>query len=49
MAKVGKRLAEAAKKVDRDAYYEPEEAIRLVKETATAKFDECRSSWTVRV
>lgn len=40
MAKVGKRLAEAAKKVDRDAYYEPEEAIRLVKETATAKFDE---------
>lgn len=40
MAKVGKRLAEAMKKVDRDREYTPEEAIALVKATATAKFDE---------
>lgn len=40
MAKAGKKYLEAAKLVDRDAQYEPSEAIELVKKTATAKFDE---------
>lgn len=40
MAKVGKRLAEAIKKIDPEKEYEPQEAMRLVKETANAKFDE---------
>ena len=40
MAKLKKRLSEAATKVDKDRQYEPEEAINLVKETATANFDE---------
>ena len=38
--KHGKKYAEAAKLVDRTAVYEAEEAIALVKKTATAKFDE---------
>ena len=38
--KHGKKYAEAAKLVDRTVLYEPEEAIALVKKTATAKFDE---------
>ena len=38
--KHGKKYAEAAKLVDRSVFYEPEEAIALVKKTATAKFDE---------
>ncbi len=38
--KHGKKYTEAAKLVDRTALYEPEEAIALVKKTATAKFDE---------
>ena len=38
--KHGKKYAEAAKLVDRTAVYEAEEAISLVKKTATAKFDE---------
>ena len=38
--KHGKKYTEAAKLVDRTAFYEPEEAIALVKKTATAKFDE---------
>jgi large subunit ribosomal protein L1 len=38
--KHGKKYIEAAKNVDRATYYEPEEAVRLVKQTATAKFDE---------
>ena len=38
--KHGKKYAEAAKLVDRAAVYEAEEAIALVKKTATAKFDE---------
>lgn len=38
--KHGKKYNEAAKLVDRAAAYEPEEAISLVKKTATAKFDE---------
>lgn len=40
MAKRGKRYQEIAKKVDFGKTYEPNEAISLVKETATAKFDE---------
>ena len=38
--KHGKKYVEAAKLVDRMALYEPEEALALVKKTATAKFDE---------
>jgi len=38
--KHGKKYVEAAKLVDRATYYEPEDAIALVKKTATAKFDE---------
>ncbi len=38
--KHGKKYTEAAKLVDRMALYEPDEAIALVKKTATAKFDE---------
>lgn len=40
MAKQSKRFREMVAKVDRDAEYTPAEAVRLVKETATAKFDE---------
>ncbi|MDO9574819.1 MAG: 50S ribosomal protein L1 [Candidatus Contubernalis sp.] len=35
-----KRYMEAKKLVDRDAQYDPEEALELVKKMATAKFDE---------
>ncbi len=38
--KHGKKYNEAAKLVDRAAFYEPNDAIALVKKTATAKFDE---------
>ncbi len=38
--KHGKKYAEAAKLVDRSVFYEPSEAIALVKKTAVAKFDE---------
>ena len=38
--KHGKKYTEVAKLVDRAVAYEPEEAIALVKKTATAKFDE---------
>ena len=38
--KHGKKYVEAAKAIDRAALYDPEEAIALVKKTATAKFDE---------
>ncbi len=38
--KHGKKYAEAAKLVDRAALYEAEEALALVKKTASAKFDE---------
>ena len=38
--KHGKKYVEAAKLVDRSQYYEANEAIALVKKTATAKFDE---------
>lgn len=38
--KHGKKYVEAAKLVDRATFYEPNDAIALVKKTATAKFDE---------
>ena len=38
--KHGKKYVEAAKAIDRAVLYDPEEAIALVKKTATAKFDE---------
>ncbi|GGH85430.1 large subunit ribosomal protein L1 [Pullulanibacillus pueri] len=40
MVKKGKRYIEAAKKIDRQATYSIEEAVSLIKETASAKFDE---------
>lgn len=40
MAKEGKKYVEAAKLVDKEASYEPAEAVSLVKKAATAKFDE---------
>src|SRR6266536_396275 len=40
MAKVGKRLRAVAAEVDRAKAYSLPEAIRLVKQTARAKFDE---------
>ncbi|WLR50949.1 50S ribosomal protein L1 [Bacillus tianshenii] len=40
MAKKGKRFAELTKLVDRSKAYPVEEAVELVKKTATAKFDE---------
>ena len=39
MAKVGKKYAEAAKKIDRSKAYSIEEAVKLAKETNIAKFD----------
>ncbi|MCM3086930.1 large subunit ribosomal protein L1 [Bhargavaea ginsengi] len=39
MAKKGKKLVEAAKKVNREQLYSAEEAIALAKETSTTKFD----------
>ncbi len=40
MPKHSKRFIEVHSKIDRTQTYEPAEAIKLVKETATAKFDE---------
>jgi large subunit ribosomal protein L1 len=40
MAKIGKRLAKAVQDLDRDKSYEVAEAVKMVKERATAKFDE---------
>ncbi|MGX9937720.1 50S ribosomal protein L1 [Advenella kashmirensis] len=40
MAKVSKRTAAIASKIDRNKLYPVAEALTLVKETATAKFDE---------
>jgi large subunit ribosomal protein L1 len=40
VAKRGKRYQEAAKLVDRQKFYSPAEAIALVKQCATAKFEE---------
>ncbi len=39
MGKHGKRYQEAAKLVDHERVYEPEEAMALLKQTATTKFD----------
>ena len=39
MPKHGKKYQEALTKVDRDKFYAPTEAINLVKETSTTKFD----------
>ena len=39
--KRGKKYLDAAKSIDRAAQYDTEEAIALVKKSATAKFDEC--------
>jgi len=36
----GKKFKDAAKKFDREMFYSPTDAVRLAKETATAKFDE---------
>lgn len=38
--KLSKRMADAVAKIEKNRLYTPEEAIALVKETATAKFDE---------
>src|SRR5690554_6619868 len=40
MAKLSKRAAAIAAKIDRDTLYPLEQALSLIKETATAKFDE---------
>ncbi|WP_353893421.1 50S ribosomal protein L1 [Proteinivorax hydrogeniformans] len=40
MAKQGKRIAEVSKKVNREEYYSTAEALELVTQTASAKFDE---------
>ena len=40
MAKVSKKYAEAVKLIEAGKFYEPVEAIELVKKTATANFDE---------
>jgi len=40
MPKFGKKYQEAAKLVDKQKLYDPEEAFELVKKTASAKFDE---------
>src|SRR6185503_19536154 len=40
MPKHGKKFTEARGKVDREREYAPAEAVALVKETSTAKFDE---------
>ena len=40
MARTGKRLTKAYEEVDRDATYALEEAVKLIKELSSAKFDE---------
>ncbi len=40
MAKIGKRRAQANENLDPDASYELDTAVKMVKERATAKFDE---------
>src|SRR3954462_1820438 len=40
MAKHGKKYLEAKAKVDREHEYEPAEAVKLLKDTKIAKFDE---------
>lgn len=38
--KLSRRMREALAKVEKDKHYEPTEALKLLKETATAKFEE---------
>jgi large subunit ribosomal protein L1 len=40
MKKISKRLEQERKKINKESFYNLEDAIRLVKETATAKFNE---------
>ena len=40
MAFHGKRYSEAAKQIERDTLYEPDQALQMVKSLAKAKFDE---------
>lgn len=40
MAKIGKRFAKASEGVDRNKFYTLDEAVKLIKERALAKFDE---------
>ena len=40
MAKQGKKYVEALKEIDRNNHYEPEEALRLLKEISKASFDQ---------
>jgi large subunit ribosomal protein L1 len=40
MARSGKRLRKAYEAIDRDAFYRVDDAVRMIKERATAKFDE---------
>ncbi len=40
MAKIGKRLKQAREGIDRDKAYDLPEAIQIIKDRATAKFDE---------
>jgi len=40
MAAIGKRMRAAAEKIDRDGHYDLGEAVKLIKDSATAKFDE---------
>ena len=40
MAKIGKRFAKASEGVDRNKFYNLDEAVKLIKERAAAKFDE---------
>lgn len=40
MAKHGKKYLEARQKIDRNRHYDPAEAIKLLKEIASASFDE---------
>ena len=39
MPKHGKKYLASLAKIDRDKYYSPEEAVKLIKETSTTKFD----------
>jgi large subunit ribosomal protein L1 len=40
MAKIGKRIRKSNESVDRDAFYTVENAVKALKQNATAKFDE---------
>lgn len=40
MPKHGKKYAEAVKQFDQEQFYDPQEAVSIVKKVATAKFDE---------